>query len=343
MPSGLKNKTVLLFCPKYFNYEIEIRKSLDGLGAITLWYDERPSNSFLTKVLIRLSNKILPRKIEKYYKGIINELETREVQPDFIFFVNPESAGKEQIFSLKKYAPQAKLILYMWDSIKNKKNATSILSYFDSVSTFDPVDAEEYGMKLRPLFYTNKYVSEIQTGLEYDFLFIGTAHSDRYLLVKKIIENLPSNLIVKTHFFLSSRKLFWLKKMLHREFRKVKLDEISFLPLDQQSVAKLVGKSKIIIDINHPQQIGLTMRTFETLGANRKLVTTNEDVVNYDFFRKENIYIINRDNPVIPDEFIKQNLIPLENQILFKYSIEGWISELFAYFIPDLICKQAEE
>lgn len=334
MPSELENRTVLLICPKYFNYEIEIKKSLEELGAFTLWYDERPSNSFLTKVLIRLSNKILPRKIEKYYKGIIDELEKREIQPDFIFFVNPESAGREQILSLKTYAPQAKLILYMWDSLKNKRNAASILSCFDSISTFDPADAQKYGMKLRPLFYIDKYASEFQTNFEYDFLFIGTAHSDRYLLVKKIIEKLPSNLIVKTHFFLSSRKLFWLKKVLHKEFRKVKLGDISFLPLNQHDVAKLVGKSRVVIDINHPQQIGLTMRTLETLGARRKLVTTNEDVTKYDFFREENIYVINRNNPVIPEEFIKQDLISLESKILFKYSIEGWISELFSCFRP---------
>ena len=59
--------------------------------------------------------------------------------------------------------------------------------------------------------------------------------------------------------------------------------------MSQEEIISLISKSKAILDINHPSQVGLTMRTFETLGANKKLITTNENIKIYDFFDKENI------------------------------------------------------
>lgn len=327
--STLQSKTVLLFCPRFFTYETEIKNALENKGARVYWFDERPSNSFSTKVLIRINRDFLFRKIDQYYDAILLQLKNQSIKPDYVLFVNPESIGIRHLKALRELVPEAVFILYMWDSFKNKKKSKDVLPLFDTAFTFDPEDAEKYNLRLRPLFFSEKYAASPANDWRYDFLFIGTAHSDRYHLVKKIINGLPPEARGRFYFYLNSRKLFWLQKILRKDFRKIRLKDISFTSLSQQETANLIHQSKVIIDINHPQQVGLTMRTLETLGAQRKLVTTNERVTEYDFYDEQNILVIDRGHPVIPADFLHSHINPADKGVLYRYSISGWLDELF--------------
>ncbi|MEK5777604.1 lipopolysaccharide biosynthesis protein, partial [Acinetobacter nosocomialis] len=64
-------------------------------------------------------------------------------------------------------------------------------------------------------------------------------------------------------------------------------------------IVELYAKSNIILDISHPGQSGLTMRTFEAIGAGKKLITTNTNIKEYPFYNANNIFIISRDELVL--------------------------------------------
>ncbi|MFH4210110.1 lipopolysaccharide biosynthesis protein, partial [Acinetobacter baumannii] len=64
-------------------------------------------------------------------------------------------------------------------------------------------------------------------------------------------------------------------------------------------IIKLYAKSNVILDISHPGQSGLTMRTFEAIGAGKKLITTNLNIKEYPFYNSDNIFIISRDKLVL--------------------------------------------
>ena len=72
----------------------------------------------------------------------------------------------------------------------------------------------------------------------------------------------------------------------------------------------------------------MTMRTIEILGLKRKLITTNKDIVNYDFYNSNNILVIDRDNPKFDISFIEKPYIELKEEIYKKYSLENWILEI---------------
>jgi hypothetical protein len=326
---NLKDKSILFFSPQFFSYETEIKKKLEELGAIVLWFDDRPSNNFISKALIRINKNFIRNKIATYYKAILGQLKSNKKQFDYVFFLNPEAISVNSLKEFKSEFYNAKFVLYMWDSFKNRKNTIDLLPFFDNKFTFDPQDAKKFNLQLRPLFYIDSYNARQIEELKYDLLFIGTAHTDRYRFVSQIVTQLPKQLKVKLYFFLSSKPLFWAKKIFDKEFKKVRYKSISFIPLTHKSNSELIHVSKIILDINHPKQVGLTMRTFEALGAQKKLITTNPDVANYDFYDKNNVLIIDRSNPVIGDEFLIGPVTLYNDKILLKYSIEGWISELF--------------
>jgi len=61
------------------------------------------------------------------------------------------------------------------------------------------------------------------------------------------------------------------------------------------------------------------------LGMKKKLVTTNSDIVNYDFYNERNICVINRSSPVIPEEFYKTEYEEIPESIYEYYSIGQWV------------------
>lgn len=327
---SLKNKSILLFSPAFFGYEKAIKKRLLDLGAKVDFFDERPANTFWSKAFIRLYPQILHLYIARYYKSIYDLV--RNNNYDYIFVINIEAMPKSFLNKMRENFPNAKFILYMWDSIHNKKNTINYLSCFDKVLSFDKNDCIENPFIIfRPLFFLNEYtnISKFQN-YKYDLSFIGTAHSDRYMLLEKI-RMLPNVTGRNCYFYLYLQdwKLFFLYKIKSPTFRKANFRDFNYVPLTKKELMSLIKDSRIIIDIQHPKQVGLTIRTIEMLGAHRKLITTNAAIKNYDFYNPNNILVIDRENPEIPDWFFYTDYEQVDQAIYYKYSLNGWLNDIF--------------
>ena len=94
--------------------------------------------------------------------------------------------------------------------------------------------------------------------------------------------------------------------------------------LSSDDIANVIKKTRTIIDIQHPKQSGLTMRTLEIVGMKKKIITTNSDIVNYDFYNENNIAIIDRKSPLIDKNFINSPYVELDLAIYEYYSIKKW-------------------
>lgn len=124
-------------------------------------------------------------------------------------------------------------------------------------------------------------------------------------------------------------KIYYARKLFSRAFRLAKKRDFSFTPLKKNDILNIIEKSNCVLDIERPVQRGLTMRTIEIMGAKKKLITTNKDIVNYDFFNRNNILVIDRNNPEIELSFIRGNYHELPMSIYKKYSIGKWLNDVF--------------
>ncbi|HHH53090.1 MAG TPA: hypothetical protein ENK91_05485 [Bacteroidetes bacterium] len=327
----LEGKNILFFSPSFFGYEVKIKKKLESYGANVKWYDDRPGNDFFTKVFVRLDKRVLTRKINSYYSEILDE--NTNIVFDYCFFVTPEATPTFFLKRLRKKYDKAKFILYIWDSFENRKRMPSMLKFFDSIFTFDYEDSKKYALNFRPLFYIDEFSIRNEKNIikeNYSLAFIGTAHTDRYLLcqeIKKRLEN--SDFVPFYYFFMHSPMLFWSRKIMNKNFRAVRKSDISFVPLSADKVRDILFQAQAILDIHHPEQRGLTMRTFECLGMMKKIVTTNKSIKQYDFYNESNVLIIDRDRPEIDFSFFERDFVPYNQEILDKYSISGWIRDIF--------------
>ena len=324
-----KNKNILYISIKTFNYEVEISNKLTELGAKVDYFDERPSNSVLTKGIIRVKRSFLKDKIAKYYNSILKDIEGR--QYDFFLLVKGEVIPSFFLASLRLLQKDCLFIYYTWDSFENNPNALSILHFFDKKLTFDPLDAEKYKLEFRPLFYIDKYKNiKNREKPKYKMLFLGTAHSDRYIISNTIVNWCEKlNFSTFTYYYIESKLVYFIKSKFDNSFKSFDYKKLSFSKLSIDEIIKYYEDSMIILDINHPSQNGLTMRTFEALGAGKKLISTNKELTKYAFYDSNNIFIIDRERVKLDKVFFESNFDPIKEDMLFEMSISGWIKSVF--------------
>ncbi|MEP6803978.1 MAG: hypothetical protein ABI892_05620 [Flavobacterium sp.] len=337
----LKNKKVLFFSVQTFNLEKEIIKKLEELGANVDYYDERPSNNNFTKGIIRLKRNLLQVIIDKYYSKILRD--TINKQYDFLFVNKGEVVPEFFLKEFQKSHAECNCIFYTWDSFSNNKHALNILKYFHRKFTFDSDDAINYELSFRPLFFLDFYKeidSISNTEIINDLLFLGTAHSDRYKISNTIVEWCNVNkLKAYCYYYMQGRLVYFYKKMFDENFQEFDYKKLNFESLKTKDLYELYRTSKVILDINHPWQKGLTMRTFEALGAKRKMITTNEEVKKYSFFNPANILVIDRENIQLNKDFFESNYNDIDENLYEKMTIKGWLSCLFVGEEPNVWIK----
>ncbi|MEJ8591098.1 hypothetical protein JSO54_07620 [Riemerella anatipestifer] len=326
----LENKKILFICLKFFNYEKLIKQQMIDLGAEVDWFDERPSNTFFTKAMLRINKDFISNVINKYFKELIEKIKVKKY--DYFFLIKGEATPRFFIDFLRKNNPNIKLIFFTWDSFKNNKNGLEIIKLFDKTYTFDPYDANQYEIDFRPLFYVQDYekLNDEATNFQNELSFIGTAHSDRYGVTEKVRSWCEKkNFKTYAFYYSPSKLLFKLNKIFNRNFKQFDLKKISFNSLSHDEIIDIYRRTKVILDINHMGQKGLTMRTFECLGAGRKLMTTNKEVEKYPFFKTQNIFVLDREKVELNVNFFETGFIPLEVPLLEAMSLKGFIEELF--------------
>ena len=96
--------------------------------------------------------------------------------------------------------------------------------------------------------------------------------------------------------------------------------------MEYDEVLDIVEQSLCIIDVPKPNQSGLTLRVLEAIFYNKKLITTNKNVVEEEFYNPQNILVW--DNPTQEEliSFFTKPVIPVTSDICKKYTIEQWIS-----------------
>ena len=182
--------------------------------------------------------------------------------------------------------------------------------------------------KFLPLFYNHIYETIGKTKkntYKYDCMYVGTAHPQKYYDINRMARGLKS--VMPNQFiyhYMPSVLKYVYQKVKSPLFRKAKWSEFEHEKVASKELMEIFSDSKCILDAPQAGQVGLTIRTIECLGAKRKLVTTNSDIKNYDFYNENNILIysepINLDSP-----FFKNEYEELSDEMYEKYSLKNWL------------------
>jgi hypothetical protein len=330
----LDGKRVLLVAPRFFGYEREIRGEIERRGAVVDWLPDRPFDTPLMTALTRHKPQWVLPSVDRLYERQL--LQMGATHYDTILVVNGQTLSHKMLSTLRTSFPTAKVVLYMWDSIENRRGVVDNLPLFDTTFSFDPVSARNHGMRQRPLFFSKGFEQPPSDDFDYHLSFVGTAHTDRYAVVSRLRRSLLPELRGYWYLYLQAPWVYHAYRVSNPAMRQARRDEFQFVPLNKTTLQSVFSRSLAVVDIEHPRQRGLTMRTFETMGSHKKLITTNAQVRDYDFFNKDNICVVDRAAPHIPSAFLESPFVPISPELYRRYSIEGWVDEVLDLADPGI-------
>lgn len=313
-------------------YSNGIVKMMQNIGLKVDYFNDKPNDGVVCKTLGRYKVPMYQKVLENYYSKVIASVEENEY--DYILIIRGEYTPINSLKLLKEKFPKAKLILYMWDSILNNKKIEIKWPYFDRVITFDKKDYLEFKdtLEFLPLYYYEDCLpSSNAADMEYDIGFIGTGHGDRIQIINEVKKQCEEKgLSIYTFMYLPHKLVYLYNKVTNPAFKHAKMSDFSYEKMPFEKVYEIYDKSKTVLDIESITQTGLTMRTLEIIGLHKKLITTNPDIVNYNFYNENNIQMMDRKNPKVDVEFINREYLELDASIYKQYSLESWLRNVLS-------------
>lgn len=232
---------------------------------------------------------------------------------DICLIIRPDLLDKELLEYIKTSIPTRKAVY--WDSFKKISDSVNTLDYFNEHYSFEKDDCEQHNLKLISNFYVHKSTKKSP---EFDAFFFGAKDSRLHK--------------IKTLFEYLNKKGWNAKALLVGKISN--FNNSGFLEITKQGIPfsecyKFSENTKIVVDIGHPNQKGLSLRPFEALGLKRKLLTNNPNIKNYDFYNENNIFIINDFEKInIPKTFLETPFQELPEHIYEKYYITNWLKTI---------------
>ncbi|MDX1719335.1 MAG: hypothetical protein R3353_04190 [Salegentibacter mishustinae] len=333
----LKNKNILFSCDGIEGFKENIMhallKNFNYVEYIDSDMPEKKERSLSFKIIRELQRKTnlkfiknsFNEKLEIHHKKIIKNLISKY---DYFFVIAGKEFSSNFIKKLKKENPDLKCVLFLWDKFENTSLKSSA-SEFDYIFTFDREDAKNYGFIFRPSFFLDACQNKVIVWNErlYSMFYIGALRSkERYEKVSSIYHSIQDDKLKINSFI----KLLCNKK--NKQFIPKKYNEtlITNKKIAYLDTLEMTRKSRVILDLPHENQIGLTLRVFEALATRTKIITTNKDILNYDFFHPENILVIDNSTQKIDNDFFERPYKKIPKNIIDKYSTNGFILDIFS-------------
>lgn len=265
--------------------------------------------NFFLKILFKKNLKT------KFYGNcIIDELKKNNEPQDLILTIKGDFIAPEFAIQIKNYTKKS--VAFFNDNTKRCPKIIRVLPCFDEVFSFEKEDCKKYNLKFKTNFIYN-YEENVNFEKKSDFeVFNISSYGKRSDLIIKIAEKL-SLLEIPYKFFIFDKK----KKISNNSLINSIQETI---PLSV--VNKYIEKSNVLLDIHRENQNGLSFRVFESMGLHKKLITTNSDIKNYDFYNENNILLIDSKNPVIPKDFFNKPYIEIPEKIINQYKVFNWSS-----------------
>lgn len=267
----------------FYNYDNyianELKKDYDISYLNSKGFEQ--SHRFFSYLCIKLGlSRLLSYMQRQFIKSQLDSLIDKVY--DIVFVIKGENLEAGQLSNLRKRNPQAKFVLYLWDSFARHKNLDVITPFFDKKYSFDSQDCKKSSFKLRPLFYFDEVIKHIAIK-NIPISFVGGDHTIRYTIVKRLKRICKANDIdYSFHLFIGKIQSFKLKYVpFFCKYDKKDFDVLSTKQLSYSKYVDLIGRSKVVLDIANTGQTGLTMRTIESLAMGAKLLTTNKYIRDY--------------------------------------------------------------
>ncbi|MBR3132335.1 hypothetical protein IKG33_02925 [Candidatus Saccharibacteria bacterium] len=276
------------------------RSIFDGIDDV---YDYCRIDSMFIRVFRKIMKKLKISFLEPIFYGEWKkELEKCDA---VILFDNDYEYVDKIVHYMKKKNQNLKIIFWYWNPLSFFHGKIVKNKNIDEVWTYNVFDARKYGLKYNTQFYRLLIPAENCCEIKNDMIFLGL-DKGREAILQRIKKAATSQGLSCDFHVVKSKK-----------------DIVSYL-----DYIKSVIHANCVVDLVSSQDCGLTRRPLEALFYGKKLVTNYEDIVNYDFYNKNNVFLIGHDDINELAEFMKKPYKSMDKNMIQFYSYDSWLERM---------------
>jgi len=178
------------------------------------------------------------------------------------------------------------VIGYNWDSFKYNEGPLKWYKNVTKYYTFDFDDACNYSLPVLELFSSLPPSSEPKV-VKYAVSGLFRNHSKRLEYLDKVLNSIKTSsafIYIYEQNALTFTSNFIKNPVLYLKYWK----HIHFKPLQYSKYLEALRLSEFTIDYAHPDQSGITMRCYESISMNTKIITNNLSIAKSPYFKDFN-------------------------------------------------------
>jgi hypothetical protein len=239
---------------------------------------------------------------------------------DYVLLISSDIYSQEFIRFLKRQSKHG-VVNYQFDGLHRFPAIYPLIKEFDRFYVFDPDDLKNPDYPLLPAtnFYFDNNLENVPERT-LDFYFTGVHMDSRAAVIARF------GRYVKERKKTADINILWKR---NGDGRKTYPDDsITIIDkiIDFEENINRARQARVLIDFVIDEHKGLSFRTFEALGYQQKLITTNPQVKYYDFYHPNNFLIWDGYDFAALDDFLEKPYVQVDESIRKKYSFGNWIN-----------------
>jgi hypothetical protein len=330
MPSHSNFATPIQDNLKYHNFDIEfINSSPEHLKRLKLPFTISICHFF--RKIFHVNASTYKTEAKQFLKNqiIVKEINDKLSNQnfDYALVIRPDLFSLTQLELIKTYTYQ-KFIGYQWNGLGRFPDTLLSIKLFDRFFIFDHTDLSNPDYASYPLlgctnFYFDMYQPQPIAHHGIIAYFVGLHFDERSMSINFCAQELVKHGII-LDFNIKFRHG---EQNAHLQYPS---KEIKFIKknIDFDENIKRINQADILVDVVNPIHNGLSFRTFEALYYEKKLITNNKMVQNYDFYHPNNILIWDGQDLTGLTAFLAKPFTPIDKKIVEKYGFKNWIKNI---------------
>jgi hypothetical protein len=267
----------------------------------------KKQSNFFVRSLRRLFNKLRFPKKDIWYNKKILKCGARKI------IIHEPLCTVDYVEWLRKKKPDADIVFWYWNYVKNTINPDKIKSDICRKWSFSRVDCKKYGMRFNPLPYFTEIKSPEKTA-KYDVVFVG---KDKGRLAALLDLRKQLNDMGLTTKFVITPSHSYDK---NPEYSK---------PISYMESVAVSAEGRAVLDYIEVTDSGQSLRVIEALFLKEKIITNSVLVYDYDFYRPENIFVLGKDDLSKLPEFLATPYKEIDKEIIMRYDFDSVIERFF--------------
>lgn len=288
---------------EFYNNE---RNKYQGVVAGNIFLNNSITNRILRKLMLLLKSELIWFLFGRWKQSL----------DSYDVIILSVSRYSPLIYSCIRNISKIKIIHWYWNPIITEIAPREIKTIDTEIFSFDSKDCDRYKIRYISTYYFSTIKLE-KNEIEYDIYFMG---EDKGRLTQLLeLSEVFNSFGLSVHYHITRTRGI-----------KSQLDYVYKERITYSKVLDGISKCKAILDIVQVGQDGLSQRPLEALFHRKKLITNNLSIINYDFYCKNNIFIINHDRIEDLEGFINSPFTEVDAKILMKYDFRYWVDFITA-------------